>query len=244
MKALIDVLLGHANGNEEDAYQNHFVVDTGLQGWDAVDDAVFAAVSRFYAGAIDGGSTHLGHWMGDGINRGPNGCAMKVYDITAHLGGSPHGSPIDERPFTMSPSAASSGSLPEQIAILMTVRGLNWAYQPIELPDDPTDPDSGVERIRQRYTNRSYIGPWGVEANEFANLRSQPIAAVRETIRQHAQQLQTDLVAAGCAWHVWTQEAGLTIPVTHVQTRNRWVTQRRRAIEHTVTDTVAVPLPG
>lgn len=194
-------------------------------------NAYITAFSRvFTANEVTDGGT-LGRRMSPGITRAANGCAVKLYNITGHLDGSPHGSPYAVGTFTM-PAALDAVGLPEEVALVATLEAANRAGQFVEVPDD-ADPDLKPQRPRQRYTGRVYMGPFGSSNNEAdANGMSRPsgqiLPLVRNVLVRLAQEIDAILPADECSLGVWSRADHNIRGVTDIRTDNAWDTQRRR----------------
>lgn len=236
---LATVTLNHKSGMAEDAVVNTFAVSTG--GTDSIaanHGAITDAIANFYNGSHDGNVDSVGQWLGDGLSRAADGMSIKLYNITGHLDGSPHGSDMYEEKYTLD-APIEATTLPEEVSLALTLRGTNWEAQPVEIPDT-SDPGTEVDRPRQRYTGRIYLGPWVKAAATTVNNRSRPTAAILEYPLDAAVATQAALNAVGYEWCVWSRKAGVLIPISHVQMDDAWDTQRRRGVDPTQRTTRAV----
>lgn len=187
---------------------------------------------------LDGpGGADLASYMSLSVSHSTNGNKFRLYNVTGHLDGSPHGSPFAESPWTMG-TAASNVALPDQIACVCTLRGLGWEFLPVESPDGP-DAGTKVDRPRQRATGRMYIGPLNIDA------QSHPVAGVsrpkpnfRTTVNQAIDELSNQLRAEGLQLVIWSRQSASWSDVVAAQVDDRWDTQRRRLPSPTVRETV------
>lgn len=224
----------HTSGDPKDVFQNTFSFSNPIMDEVTMANFVATAVTGFYnaGGGAMGDPTPLASQIGVSASRAANACTLKVYDVTGLLDGSPHGSPIASYAWTLA-AAGELTSMPEEVAAALTIRGVGWENQPVELPDD-ADPDTGVERIRQRYTGKVYLGPLisAAVVRDGAG-RSLLSSEVRGRLGGASINMQAGLALNGIAWCVWSREAGLMIPVDVVQVDNAPDTQRRRGVRST-----------
>ena len=108
---------------------------------------LIAHVQKFWTTAGTGGTNAVQHYLSPVVDPSVNHATTEIYNITAHLDGSAHGSPITMTDFTITPSAFNS--LPEGVAATVSFRA-----------DYGTDVEFGPgTRPRSRDRNRVYIGP-------------------------------------------------------------------------------------
>lgn len=200
--------------------------------------AYLLAIRNFYNVAAPGASSALASWFSEEMSTAVGVNTHAIYDITGHLDGSPHGSPIYEEPSTFgNPSAATP--LPAQVCVAVTLLGNAWATTPVETPDGP-DAGGAVDRLRQRRTGKLYLGPLQTAAiQEDATTN---VARVNPTlsadIRAACDKLAADIraVLPGSVWCVWSRADEFLYTITHVQVDRRFDTQRRRAVRSSVRD--------
>lgn len=234
MELLVTANLKATSGLSTDDVQNSFAIQVPNV-WDPDTDLleVTGVVADFYRlGNTNGHS--VGESIGPSISRAAAACAIKVFDVSAHLNGTPHGSPIAEDTFTMSPAAAAS-ELPREVAAVVTLRGTDWEAQPIERPDGP-DPDSAPDRMRARYTGRIYVGPLANTAGELAMVANvaRPTAQLNTTLRLATERMVDQLHGAGfLGLSVWSRKEAAFFEVVQVETDDAWDTQRRRGAQPT-----------
>lgn len=236
---LANVRLPSVSGLDEDAVQNSFVID-GAPGWDpvAAKGEVTIPLASFYNAAVHTG-LKVSDFIGPSISRTALAASIKLYDISAHLDGSPHGSPVSTDAFTVG-GPAPAGELPREVAFAITLRAGNWASQPVERPDG-ADAGSEVDRPRQRHTGRIYLGPIGENADAMVSGINRPETAFMETCRKAIVHLETQLAVGGHHLAVWSRKDAVARNVDDVQTDNAWDTQRRRGAAPTARLTLALP---
>lgn len=235
---LTTVTFVHRSGIAAEAVQNSFAI--GVPG--AIPDSatlgeVTTAIANFYNGN-DGGDRPLSAYMGQGLSREPGAVEMAVYNITGRLDGRPHGSPVFTDTMTLGAPQAFL-PLPDEVAVVLTLRAGSYEFQPIETPDNE-DPDTVPQRPRQRYSGRLYLGPLTQLAGETdTNSRQRPAAELRTALLNSADRLYTALRArpgGPYLWSVWSRKDANTREIEHAQVDNAFDTQRRRGPAPTVRD--------
>lgn len=179
----------------------------------------------------------LGGYISEVIARTTNGCSMKVYDITTHLDGSPHGSPVAIDTFTM-PAVLNTDTLPEECACVVTLRGEGWDTAAIESPDADTPPDGKVDRLRQRRSGRVFLGPLIKQTCAVDGTVHHAIVqqAFRTTILEAFEASVAQWVGDDVALGVWSRKAASVHDVVRIEVDNAFDTQRRRGPRATVRD--------
>lgn len=230
------VVIPHKSGFSEDAVVNTFAVSApGFVGDNTDLGEVTIPLAQFYTRA-DGLGQKVGSWLGHGLSRTAGACQIKLFDITAHLNGSPHGSPFATDFFTL-PAPGVDTTLPEEVALAITTRADGWQEAAVELPDGP-DAGSEVDRIRQRLSGRIYVGPLTGQAFESdAGFKARPKTALRDTLLNSLHRTTAELAANGHALIVWSRKNAGWSPVSHLQVDNAFDTQRRRGPDPTVRTT-------
>lgn len=164
---------------------------------------------------------------------------IKYYDITGKLQAAPnakgnmvpppHGSPAFEGA-TILTAAGGAEALPSECAVVMTLRGRGALLRPIEAADSD-DPQSLVDRPRQRATGRLYLGPLNVGAMEHDTNGSARVSTyLRNALRISAEAFQESLNSEGWIWAVWSRQEGELFGVTSVEVDDAFDTQRRRGV--------------
>lgn len=164
MGILAVVTIPHRSGIPKHGFSNSFAIGEILPGATAENDAAKDTLANqirdlYTSGAATGGTSLAASYMASEVDGGANAASVKLYDITGHLDGSPHGSPVWVKPFTMPTVAPPSAlGLPSEVAIAVTLEAAGRAGQQVEAPDG-TDPGLAPDRPRQRYTGKFYFGP-------------------------------------------------------------------------------------
>lgn len=228
---LATVTLQASSGLMEDACVNQWVffhaTDQPAPG-DTLD--LSGPLNTFY-NAIGGN-------LANSLARTAGGILYKFFDITAHLDGSPHGSPIATDTGQLLTAAISPTDLPSEVALCMTLRGLGWDGAPVEAVDGS---DAGVEpdRPRQRHSGRLYFGPLNDTVKAAGGQR--PSTATLTSIRDAYVTMKNSVAAAGYSPSVWSRKDAVTRRVVAVQTDNAYDIQRRRGVAPTARATTLVP---
>lgn len=106
-------------------------------------------VTNFFTATAAGATRAMGAYMHSVCSRAANACSLQFYDITAHLNGSPAGSPVYATSFTLPAHAGAGVGLPEGCCLLI---GYHATYG--------TDVEFGPgTRPRMRDRGRIYLGP-------------------------------------------------------------------------------------
>lgn len=222
------VTLPAVSGFPEDACTNtfSFIVPAGFPTAPTYEQLT-NAIAEFY-NFITSTTNAIASFMGPSLSRAANACSVDVYDVTGHLNGSPHGSPVYTDLFTLAGDEAGQ-ELPREAALALTLRGNGWASQLVEEPDD-ADPGDEVQRPRQRYTGKVYLGPWKdtSDAESATGNLSIPSTALRTTILDSAENLFDDLSVLSIFWSTWSRSDAAMRSITDVQIDDAWDTQRRR----------------
>lgn len=236
MGTLAVVELPYKSGLPKDKTVNTFAI-AEANGHAGMDAAYLAAISGIYTtNSAALGGVPLGSYLSKGVSRVANACTVKLYDITDHLDGSPHGSPYALGTFTIATEGADL-ALPDEVALVCTLEAAGRSTQFVEIPDG-TDPGTAVDRPRQRYTGRVYFGPFtsSATAND-ANGSARPTTAIMNAVRERviAAALAIDAAGAGdvAGLGVWSRVDRAIRGIDNVRTDNAWDTQRRRGISPT-----------
>lgn len=225
---LVVATLEPAAGADAETAVNTFAFGSDVDVDAAVQLDILNAVASFYTGVPTGGTAAVGTYLTPRLSRSVGECSLKMYDITGHLDGSPHGSPIAEGAFTL-PAAGSGQALPPQAAVAITLRARNALLEPVE----------GAPNIRprQRKTGRIYIGPLNLTAvDSDTGVGDQVKNAMRDNLMRACEDLQDALVDGDYAWGVWSRAEQDLIPVTRVEVDNSFDVIRSRKRGATVRD--------
>lgn len=231
---LVQVTLPAASGVEKDNVVNSFCVNTN-DAWVPETELgeVTIPIMGFY-NFVGGNGAAVGHYISRGIARTAGGVRMDVYDISGDLAGTPHGSPIATDFGTLVAAGHAVPDYPSEVACCLTLRAINWQDQQIERPDG-ADQGAEVDRPRQRYTGRIYVGPLEAAAGTTgSDGRVRPHADLQTALLNSAEQLYDQLAANGHFWAVWSRKDAVARGLTEVQVDDAFDVQRRRGLDPTV----------
>lgn len=118
---------------------------------------ILAAIEDWWnVGNTSGNS--MANYISDVVSRSADSAEFAVYDLTGHLDGSPHGSPILTLPWTPGGAAGTAGaSFPSEVAIRHTVNAAGFNLVPEQAPN-PAPPPATI-RPRARYRGGFFVGP-------------------------------------------------------------------------------------
>lgn len=247
IKAVVE--LPSVSGFAEDTVTNTFIFNARDTFDPETELLTFTEpIAQFYTAAYAGGVA-IGALLSDTVSRAALSTKIKLYDITGHLDGSPHGSPIAEDATTL-PAPNDNNSLPSEVALVMTLRGSEWEQQPVEgdieaMPvphraqyyGAPAE-FQGRARPRSRYTGRIFLGPLTIAtmANEPTSFR-RPAAATVGAILTQAEGMADEMLADGHNWVVWSRRNAQVRNVVSVEMDDAFDVQRRRGAAPTVRTT-------
>lgn len=229
---LTTVTLPSTTGILRDAAQNTIVLGGALPQQGNTQPLV-QAISRLYnRPAQSNVMLRPSTYISGNRSRAVAGCPVKFYDISNAMAGQPHGSPVAVDAFTLG-AAGGAGPLPEECALVLTLRVANYTSLAVEAPDD-SDADTGVERIRQRGSGRMYWGPFSLDASVAGDSGyARPAPNLINALGGSAQDFAAELATLGYTWRIWSREATAALPVASVQVDNAFDTQRRRGAPST-----------
>lgn len=225
----VAVELQAINGLDEDNVVNNWSI-IAATGWDPAADLleISGPLDNFYDG--------FSGTLSNSLARGAASIEMKFYDVTAHLDGSPHGSPVATDLGSLTGAAASPTDMPSEVAFVVTLRGDGAAEAAVSAPDGP-DGGTALDRPKQRRTGRLYFGPWTIV--DLTTL-GRPSATLRTGMRNSMATLQTALAANGHSVAVWSRKNASFYELVSVETDDAWDTQRRRGVAPTSRESLAV----
>jgi hypothetical protein len=198
-------------------------------------------IASFYMGTPTGQTDQVAHFFSHAISRSQNVLA-KFYDISAHLDGSAHGSPIQVTSLgTLGGlGTKSNGDLPNEVAICMSFRNAS-----ITTEDVPGGAPglAGDTRPANRARGRIFLGP--LDASCFtmdsSSGDSRPAPGYTALVRAAAKQyLGGSALAHNWVWSVWSRKGATITPVNQVSTDDAADTQRRRGLRATSRTTLAL----
>ena len=226
----------------EDSAVNTWAFATGTP--DLADAVLVSdAVQDFYTNVPVGGTLAPGAYLSNQLDRGALASRMQVYDITGFLDGSPHGSPMLDVNWTLSPAASAGSDLPEEVALRITIEATGRSAALVETADG-IDPGTEVDRPRARRTGGIYFGPLNHAASNLSGGVNghRPLALFLTDLRLAVQDLHDDtaLNAAGLSVAVWSRQDAAVRSLEAVSTDNAFDSQRRRGPD--ATSRVRLPL--
>lgn len=169
-----------------------------------------------------GASAAMKAYLGQQIDNGTNVASISIYDITAHLDGSPAGGPIDVSNFTANVPEVLQ-PLPQGVAAVISYRA-----------DYGSDVEFGAgSRPRARDRNRFYLGPLNVNAitTESATGRCRLDVQFMTDITHAVSTLMSITESAGdtTTMVVWSRKNAGVKGITHGWVDQRPGYQRRRS---------------
>lgn len=232
MPTLVAAILKSRTGIAKDNVVNNFVFDDNVPvGSDP--DSIRDAIVSFYNDSYEAGIDSIASRLSSVLDRTANVCVLKMYDITGNLDGSPHGSPVAERSFTLDAAQAGHNNLPAEVALACTFE----ADLTDVLEVGPTV-DGKKTKPRARRRGRVFLGP----LNDFA--RSQDGADGRVTVNasfllqvgKAAQALINTAAASATMGNlvVWSRTDAAVYEVVKAKVDNELDTIRRRGHKATV----------
>lgn len=190
------------------------------------------------------------------LDRAAGACTIQLYDISGDklenylpAGATrprprPHGSPYHEQSFQLGDTVVAN-SLPEEVAIAVTMEAAGRGLQLVERADG-VDLLADVDRPRQRFTGRIYVGPWAqhsgnVHTNDAAGA-CRPVAGLLTGLRGITQRLATEINTINPLFFlgVWSRSDGAIRSIDQARTDDAFDTQRRRGVRPTVIARTAI----
>lgn len=231
MSLLAQVTLPHKSGLARDQIVNTFTLfgETAASSLTALADDIIS----FYTATNDasGDATHsLCNWLSPIISRVASQASVRLYDIGGHLDGSPHGSPIFSKLWTVS-GASYTTVLPTEVCVAVTMEAVGRAAAPVETPDS-ADAGTARDRPKERLTGRIYFGPLPVESQSYEGVTG--VAKVNPTLagnlRKSVNAVHDKLKARNPdgGLGVWSRKNAQVVPLANVSTDDAFDIQRRR----------------
>lgn len=206
-----------------DGFSNSFVFKS-----DAVIDwsgtgPLFTALKNFYNVVGTGSTLAIASHLSETLDRGTNHGLIELYDITAHLAGTPAGAPVASTTWTLAAAASGQTSYPEGVAATLSFRA-----------DYGTDVEFGTHaRPRARDRNRVYVGPLNSHAfgNDGVTNRCLLNASFMNDCLGSIHDLSASIDISGQDWvlQVWSRVNAATKLPTEAWMDNRPDYQRRRS---------------
>lgn len=223
--------LAHDSGMPEDAVTNTFVFASQAPGVGEADAALLSSIVQdFYLATPAGEVNSVAGYLSPSLSSAADQAVMSVYDLTGHLSGTPHGSPIFQETWTLSPLPdAGTVRFPEEVACCITIEASGRSEQLVETSDGG-DPGSAIDRPRSRYTGRVYIGPLIAAAGEVVGGIVRPTVAMQQVFRKALIEMHdaSTLLASVAGLGVWSRADGVVRVIGGCSTDNAFDTQRRR----------------
>lgn len=198
-----------------------------------------AAAIKTSLTSVPSGATHPGlFYLSKVISRGANTATITMYDLTGHLDGSRHGSPLYGTAYTVPTSEATATAWPAESAIVITLQapyGTDVEFGP------------GNTRPRARDRGRIYLGPLigtvisTVDATTNRTYVSTLASSdLRLFIKSLAAYIGTSFTSAQLG--VWSRKNAAIKPLSACWVDDEFDTQRRRSNKEGTRGTVT-PLP-
>lgn len=231
---LATVTLNHVSTVNRDADQWGFPiradVASALDAANALDTST--AFTRLFD-TTDSPTTHpLAYYLGPSIIRGGSTAhTIDYYDISTHLDGSSHGSPVKTTRFGIATAAHDSIELPAQDSCVVSLHGQGWSTAAVE---------SGGTRPRQRHAGRLYVGPLGISVMGEVGSEGRFVNPFFSDIIYSFNQFMGDVlsISGDFAWGVWSRANAAMYDVAEGYVDNSPDVQRRRKVAATLrTDT-------
>jgi hypothetical protein len=221
-QVLCEVSLNPVTLFPEDVIVNTFAfeIDAADDITDVDIDGLDAAIHEFYTANIGGTGRSVESYFGAQL---ANSRDNRWYDISGHLSGTPHGSPIRSIHHGRVVGPSNAGSLPAECAAVITLRGDGWQDAAVEAADG-ADADTLRDRPRKRRSGRVYIGPLNISAvGQAAGSEDVRLTeAFRGDLLVAAARLQASAadLAVPHYWSVWSRKDAALYPVVQVEADN------------------------
>lgn len=220
---LIETVLAHKSALPKDSVVNTWCFATPSVAYDNSEAlTVCADLTAFYTTIAAPATESLDKYLGPTISRTALAHKHKVYDLTGHLDGTPHGSPKSTVNFTIG-AGRSTVALPSEVAVALSFHA---GYG-----DDAEFAPGARPRMRDR--GRVFIGPLVTSAGQELGTENteRPTAIFRDLLTAAAARL---MAAPGHAWSVWSRVNGSIEPVVGGWVDDSYDTIRRRGEKPTV----------
>lgn len=236
------------SGLARDAFSNTFAFATNTDD-NAGLQAVADAVTDFYTALRSNGRAIVDDFS-DVVSNAANAARVDLYDLTGHQDGTPTGSPIWTKTWTVPDTQGTAAGLPAEMCAVISYSAAGSLNAPVEggLQAIPTPRSAvrmgapvthqGTIRPRQRLRGRLYIGPLR-QASVAADSQGevQLTGEVMATLSQAALAL---INLASAEWQQWSRREALMLPVTAAWVDNEPDVQRRRGRRSSAKTSVGV----
>lgn len=215
---LAQITFAHTDGLPRDNVTNSLVFNGPSPMVSADFDTLASIIDDFYTLADGTTGQTISWFINEAVSRTVP-ATIRFYDLTGHLDGTPHGSPIATRTFTVGGFSGTT-HLPAEMAVAASFHGALAGL--LE--------ESGATRPRARHRGRIYIGPLTTAAltPEGTSNRAKVSDLCRNTITNLMAQLKADAETAGMPWHVWSRKNATIYPVVGGFVDDAFDVQRRR----------------
>lgn len=201
----------------------------------------FDAIATFLNVVGTGGANPLSTYMSNDLSRTANAVKIDWTDITAHLDGSPAGTPFRTDTFTLGAAGGATNPLPAQLAVCVGYRraygtdlehGTSASLPSTESAVDQGAPAThmGVTRPRARDRGRFYLGPFNTQG--LSSVNGLPYAFLLSDIGKTSDRLfKTHNIGAANQFNVvqWSRRGASIGNVAFYYVDEAFCTQRRRA---------------
>jgi hypothetical protein len=222
VKAQCDI--PHASGDPALAFVNDFYFITADVPTTGDNAAILDAIEDFYSDVPTGDTNPLAIYLGTQISRTITP-AVKLYDVTAHLDGSPAGSPYQTSPFvsTLPNVLGGTGQFPSEVQMTLTYKSTYGTLSEF----GPVDPLTGKKTRPRAYARgRLYIGPVNDATRQPSSVTGPTInSAARTCLTRAATDLMND---SATRWATWSRRVATMADVVGGWVDDAYDTQRRR----------------
>lgn len=252
---LVEMVLPSATGIPKDDVVNDWVWEMP-DAWDPVANHGDITLPTFaiYNTTPTSQPHAIGWYISGQISRSTN-MQAKVYEITGHLDGSPHGSPVAIDTGTLVAEGSGAYDMPSEVAAVLTLRGLGFDTALVEGPTAtlPTDAraqrlgapatHTGKTRPRQRHSGRIYFGPLNtnvIDVVTFGGHRPRISSEFRAVCTQAVKDNYLSASGGAGRLKVWSRRLVDVRSVVQVEMDDAFDVQRRRGISASARTVLAV----
>lgn len=219
----VEVVFQHQDGLPKDEVVNQFIFATTAtpSAGGSAETQINAAIIDFYNTVDTGTSRSIANVMSDEILRTAT-ARMNYTDISAHLDGSPAGSPYQVDIWSLAAKTAGTVDLPSEVALVLT-------YESIFSGVPEFGP--GHTRPRARHRGRLYLGPLTAGmAGVGSDFVYRPGATMCTMVGAAAGRLRNLATTSSglVAWAQWSRKDLRVSSVASGWVDDSWDTQRRR----------------
>jgi hypothetical protein len=231
--ALAQVILSNRSGITKDQVVSDFVFASTTQPDVAsMGPEIKAALHDFYEAVNAPQVVRLSSYLGPQIDRSVT-AKIKVYDITTHLTGGAHGSPVYLDSWTLGAVGDASVQPDNQAAAVLSFHS---DYGSAVEFLGPHHPAGAGTRPKARHRGRIYFGPLAANAMAQDGTTANPILSgnLKRDLAGAAAHLAS---ITGVLWSVWSRKAPTVGQVVGGWVDGSYDTVRRRKIPSTARTT-------